>query len=390
MISSDSPSEPTTPIALLHAAENELELVVDDVRRLVELESPSNDHDALARSAELIQGLMGERLDAHIARVDVGGVAHVRAEFGGAPRLLLLGHHDTVWALGTLDSFPFVIDDGRLRGPGVFDMKAGLVIAIHALRVAERAHPGSTADVVFLITGDEETGSKTSRDLIESTARECEYTLVLEAGEGEAVKVERKGGAVYEILIQGLASHAGLEPDLGVNAGVEAALQVLAIVSLNAPSLGTTVVPTLLNAGTTANTVPAHASLVVDSRASSIGEQMRIDEAIRALEPIADGATITVRGGITRPPLEPGSSKEVFDRAIAVAHGLGLAPLGGVAVGGCSDGNFTAAVGSKTLDGLGAVGGGAHATTEHVVIASIPRRIALLAGLIIDLSTEIR
>ncbi len=355
--------------------------MVADIQHLVRCESPSDDLDAVARSADAVAEMGRRLLGVAPERVTVAGCAHLRWRFGAGDRVLVLGHHDTVWPLSTIRSHPADVVDGVLRGPGSFDMKAGLVIAFHALAVLP-----DLDGVTLLVTGDEEPGSHTSRALIEDEARRCAAALVLEAaGPGGALKTGRKGVSRYEVRVRGRAAHAGLEPELGVNATVELSHQIQAVADLAAPGLGTTVTPTRLSGGTTTNTVPADASFAVDVRARTVAEQQRTHDAILALRPRLDGAVISVEGGINRPPLDEESSAGLFRRAQAVAAGLGMEPLRELAVGGASDGNFTAGVGTPTLDGLGAVGGGAHADDEHVIVAELPRRAALLSALVADL-----
>jgi glutamate carboxypeptidase len=287
---------------------------------------------------------------------------------------LLLGHHDTVWQIGSLRTHPYEVRDGVLRGPGCFDMKAGVVMALHAAAALT-----DRTGLSILITGDEEVGSPLSRALIEEEARGCEAVFVLEASaDGGALKCRRKGISQYRIEIEGRAAHAGLEPEKGVNAGVEIAHQILAVSGLASGERGTTVVPTALTAGSTVNTVPATASVAVDVRAWDAAEQDRVDRAIRDLRPVLPGARIRIAGGINRPSLTESASADLFELANSLASG-GLTPA---AVGGASDGNFTAGMGIPTLDGLGAVGGGAHADDEHVIVAELPRRTALLTALV--------
>jgi glutamate carboxypeptidase len=240
--------------------------------------------------------------------------------------------------------------------------------------------------VTILVTGDEELGSPSSRGLIEDDASGCVAALVLEAsGPGGALKTERKGVSLYEVAITGRAAHAGLEPEKGINAAVELAHQLLAVAGLADAAQGTTVTPSVANAGTTTNTVPAAARFSVDVRVTSAAEQQRVDAAMRARQPVLPGAAVDVRGGPNRPPLEAGASAALFERAVELAAELGLPAISGVAVGGASDGNFTAGAGVPTLDGLGAVGGGAHADSEHVLVAELPGRTALVAALTADL-----
>ncbi len=237
--------------------------------------------------------------------------------------------------------------------------------------------------MTILITGDEEIGSLTSKKLIESAAAECAAVFVLEASaDGGALKIGRKGMSDYRVRVTGKAAHAGLEPEKGINSAVEMSHQILRIEALASETQGTSVVPTVLSAGTTTNTVPATADVTVDVRAWNQEEQDRVDIGMRSLTPVLPGAILSVTGGLNRRPMETTMSSSLFESACAVARDLGLGELAGAKVGGGSDGNFTAGLGIPTLDGLGAVGGGAHADNEHSVIAEIPRRTALLAGLI--------
>ncbi|MFF4986286.1 M20 family metallopeptidase [Streptosporangium saharense] len=366
----------------LHERAREAAMIAD-IERLVRCESPSDDLAAVARSAEAVAELGARYLGAEAERLVVDGRTHLRWRFGREPRVLLLGHHDTVWPLGSLETHPFEVRDGVLRGPGCFDMKAGLVMAFHALAALD------TLDgVTLLITGDEEPGSPTSRELVEDEARRCAATLVLEAaGPGGALKTERKGVSRYEVLVRGRAAHAGLEPERGVNAAVELAHQVMAVAALGDPALGTTVTPARLEAGTTVNTVPAAARLAIDVRVRHAAEQHRVHTAMRGLRPYLTGAEVEVVGGPNRPPLGITASKDLFERAWRIAEALGVGPLTSVAVGGASDGNLTAGVGVPTLDGLGAVGGGAHADDEHVITAELPGRTRLLTALTAELLT---
>ncbi|MFL4953109.1 M20 family metallopeptidase [Streptomyces sp. MMS24-I31] len=374
-----------------HTYETELTAqLVADIGRLVRCESPSEDLAAVARSAELVAEIGARHLGTQPERLVIDGRTHLRWRFGDTPRVLLLGHHDTVWPIGSLAGHPFEARDGVLRGPGCFDMKAGLAMAFHALAALRSADGPNDLDglsgVTLLITGDEEPGSPTSRELIEDEARPCAAALVLEAaGPGGALKTERKGVSRYEVLVRGRAAHSGLDPERGVNATIEAAHQILAVTALGDPVRGTAVTPTRLEAGTTANTVPAAARFEVDVRVGDTAEQHRVDTAMRALRPHLPGAALEIRGGPNRPPLPAAASRNLFERANRLVDGLGIGPLTSVAVGGASDGNFTAGVGTPTLDGLGAVGGGAHADDEHLLVAELPKRTRLLAALVAEL-----
>ncbi|MCP9948706.1 M20/M25/M40 family metallo-hydrolase [Actinomadura madurae] len=348
-----------------------------DARALIECESPSTDPAAVARSAEVVARVGTARLGVAPERIVLDGCTHLRWRLGAGPsRVLLLGHHDTVWPLGTLAGHPCTVEDGILRGPGCFDMKAGLAMAFRAAAGLD--------GVTLLVTGDEEIGSPSSRALIEREARATTAALVFEASaDGGALKTERKGAARYEIRVAGRAAHAGLEPERGVNATVQLAHQVLAVSVLADREAGTTVTPTVARAGTTANTVPADGAFAVDVRARTVAEQERVDRALRALGPTVPGARVETIPGPKRPPLEPGrprhrsmgccaGSPGSWDcpgrpRPPSVAHPTGTSPPG---------------VGTPTLDGLGAVGGGAHAADEHVLVEELPARTALVRALV--------
>lgn len=366
----------------------DLDTMVADIGRLVSVESPSGDLRAVRRSAEAVSALIGERLNAIPETVVLEGVAHLRLRLGTGPRrIVILAHHDTVWPIGTLERLPFASRAGRLTGPGCFDMKTGIVMGIHALAQIQAVDPASLDGVTLLITGDEEVGSPTSRALIEQEAAGCRVALVLEAaGEQGALKTERKGVSNYRLIVTGLASHAGLEPEKGVNAAVELAHQIVRLGEISDPAAGTTVTPTKASAGDSGNTVPAHASVLVDVRARTVEEQLRVDAGIRSLDPLLPGASLEIEGGPNRPPMEHSNAAELFDRARVLFERLGFGALRQASVGGASDGNFTAGIGVPTLDGLGAVGGGAHADGEHVLVDEIPKRTALLAALILDVN----
>lgn len=361
-----------------------LPAMLADLEELVVCESFSSDLDAVARSADVVAAQGTRHLGVPPERIVVDGVTHLRWMFG-TPRVLLLGHHDTVWPMGSLTTHPWSVTDGIARGPGIFDMKAGLVQMFHAL-----ASLPSLEGVCVLVTGDEEVGADASKPLIEEVARQCAATFVLEAAaDGGALKTARKGTSAYELVVHGKAAHSGLEPEKGINAAVEAAHLILALeglaeeINVGAPQdWCTTVVPTVVGAGTTTNTVPAEARVSVDVRVPTLRAQERVDAAMRALKPTVPGARLDVLGGPNRPPLELTSSAELFERAHRLGAELGLEPLSSAAVGGASDGNFTAGLGCPTLDGLGAVGGGAHADHEHLIVSEMAPRARLLAALV--------
>lgn len=362
-----------------------LDAQLADLEACIRCESPSGDKAAVAASARVVARIGGERLGEEPDERVLGGRTHLRWRFGaGRRRVILLCHHDTVWPLGSLDTHPFSIESDVLRGPGSYDMKTGTVQAIHAL-AAVRNRYGTLDGVTLLVTGDEEIGSLTSRQLIEDEAAGCDAAFVMEAaGPGGSLKTARKGISIYSVDITGHAAHAGTEPELGVNASVELARQILAVLPLADAGMGTSVTPTVASSGTSGNTVPATARLAIDVRALTTGEQERVDREIRSLTPALTGAALSIGGGINRPPLEEASGIDLFRRAETLAAAHGLEPMEHVGVGGASDGNFTAGIGVPTLDGLGAVGGGAHADDEHALVAKIPERTALLAWLTAD------
>ncbi len=374
------------PSAIADAVGDRLPDMLADLEALVRCESPSSDLAAVGQSADLIATIGTQRLGVAAERLEIDGCSHLRWRFGTGPnRIVILAHHDTVWPVGSLTHHPFVVDRGVIRGPGTVDMKAGLVQAFHALAAARDG--GVPLDgVCLLVTGDEEIGSPTSRALIEDEARGSEACFVLEgAGPRASLKTGRKGTSLYRIDVTGRAAHAGAEPEKGVNSSVELAHLILATSVLGDAALGTTVTPTVASAGTTTNTVPANACLQVDVRAGTKAEQDRVHRAMQALRPTVPGAVFTVTGEPNRPPMEPTSGAALFERARRLAKALGMGELEATTVGGGSDGNFTAGIGVPTLDGLGAVGGGAHADDEHVLVHHLVPRTALLAALVEDI-----
>jgi glutamate carboxypeptidase len=357
----------------------DLDMLVADTREMVECESPSSDLEAVARSADVVARIGERRLGVAPERIVIDGRTHLRWRLGAGPsRVLLVGHHDTVWPLGSLYTHPWSAEAGVLRGPGCFDMKTGLAMAFQAAAGLD--------GVTLLVTGDEELGSPSSRALIEQEARSAGAALVLEgAAPHGALKSERKGVSLYEVSVLGRAAHAGLEPERGVNATLELAHQALVVAGLGDPETGTTVTPTAARAGVTSNTIPADGSFAVDARVRTLAEQDRVDDAMQALSPVLAGAGVVVTGGPNRPPMDRESSSGLVDRVRSIAAALGQSEPTAVAVGGASDGNFTAGVGTPTLDGLGAIGGGAHADDEHVLLDEMPARMLLVRSLLTDL-----
>jgi glutamate carboxypeptidase len=356
----------------------DLPTLLDDLRDLVDVESPSLEPASIEASAAAVAALVARRLDTQAELVASDAGSHVHWRGPGEPRVLLVGHHDTVFPLGALAARPFTVVDGRATGPGVFDMKGGIVLGVHAIAALE-----DRSGIELLVTCDEEVGSGASRALIEERAKACGAVLVLEpAADGGAVKVGRKGTGGFEMVVRGRAAHAGLEPEKGVNALVEAARQVLAISELGRPERGTTVTPTVAHAGTADNVVPAEARVRVDVRVTELAEADRVQAAMAALTPVDPAASLDVHGGLNRPPMPESATAELFALARNVAVGIGVPVLAGIAVGGGSDGNFTAALGIPTLDGLGVSGGGAHADHEWADTTTMVERTRLLSALI--------
>jgi glutamate carboxypeptidase len=360
----------------------ELSSMLEDLELLVNTESPSNEVELLQRSADVLASVIQRRLGSAAHLVPSVAGPHVHWSGGGAPKVLIVGHHDTVFPVGSVADRPFAVLDGRATGPGVFDMKAGIVQAIHAIAALDD-HSG----VELLISSDEEIGSGASRALIEQRALACGRVLVCEpSADGGALKVARKGTGTFDVLVHGRASHAGLEPEKGINSLVAAAEVITTVITFADPSKGTTVTPTMAKAGTADNVVPALTRVTVDVRVEQAGEKERIEMMFAGLTTSLPGARLEIHGGMNRPPMPSSAASELFPVALAAAAGVGLGDLQGVAVGGGSDGNFTAARGVATLDGLGAVGGGAHADHEHVLVDTMVQRAQLLSAILANLT----
>ena len=362
--------------------------LLDFIEALVAIESPSDDPAAVNRcGAELASRL--EALGGALTRVSSSTAGdHLRASFGkGQRQILLLGHFDTVWPIGQLTKMPLRREGGRLHGPGVFDMKAGIGLATLATRAVMAAGGLDGCQVVMLWTTDEEVGSTTSRARIEAEAQRSEAVLVFEPSlPGGALKTSRKGVGQFEMLVRGVSAHAGLDPGKGISAVRELARQIVAIDDLQDPARGVTVSVGVIAGGTRANVVPAEARAIIDARAVTRADAERLERTMKALAPHIEGATVSVTGGFDRPPLERTADVvRLFEQAQLVAKELGLTLEEGGAGGG-SDGNFTAALGVPTLDGIGAVGDGAHALHEHVEIDALVPRAAVIAGLLARLS----
>jgi glutamate carboxypeptidase len=355
---------------------------LDQLERLVMSESPSHEVDLLRSCADVVGDLCLEILGERPERLELDGRPHLLLRSGDPRPVLLLAHLDTVWPAGTTADWPFAVDGDWVTGPGVFDMKAGLVQGLHALRLS------GVSGVDLLVTSDEEIGSESSRALIERQACAARAVLVLEPSADGAPKTARKGVSMYRLRVHGRASHAGLEPEAGVNALVELAAQVTEIMALQSAETATTVTPTVATAGTTTNTVPATAEMALDVRAWTAAEQERVDEALRSLTPRLPGARLELLGGVNRPPLEAAASTSLMELASRCALELGMQLPPGRAVGGGSDGNFTAGLGGPTLDGMGAVGEGAHALGERASVSALADRAVLVARLLQVLTAD--
>ena len=343
---------------------------------LVKLESPTEDLEACHEVIRLASDLATRVLGTPAEIRDVNG----RPVFwwgANNPEIVVLAHLDTVWPKGSFIPL-WKVDGTKVSGPGIFDMKAGFIQALYAMK-------GLTGSVALVATTDEETGSATSKDFIKQISSTAKAVLVLEATLNGMVKTGRKGTAMYQVKIHGKASHAGLEPEKGINSSVEIAHAILAIAALENKEHGTTVVPTTLRAGNTTNTVPDLAVVDIDIRSYSMDDLKRVDAAIRNLKAVNPGARYEITGGFNRPPLETSSTMALYERAEKVAKELGMPPLGHASVGGASDGNFAAAAGAQVLDGLGAIGDGAHAAHEWVDVSTLEDRSRLLHALIKEL-----
>jgi glutamate carboxypeptidase len=359
------------------------------LRWLVEQESMSGSSEAITSLAERLGAKLSE-IGASIEILnDPRAGASLIARFGSTSpdamgkQLLVLGHIDTVWPLGTITKRPFRIDSGRAYGPGTFDMKAGLAIAFFAMEAIVSLGRATARPVTFLFNADEETGSDSSRAVIEDEARMAKVTLVLEPPiPGGKLKTGRKGVGIFELIARGRSAHAGNDPGRGVNAITEMAHQILAINDLASPSVGTTLSVGVVKGGVLSNVVPAEARALIDLRYSVPGEGERITQAFSQLEPRVPGASLEVKGGINRMPLvRTPEIANLFEHARTLASELGF-EVGEGSVGGASDGNLVAALGVPVLDGLGVDGLGAHAEHEHIIIDDIPRRAALLMRLL--------
>ncbi len=358
------------------------------LRRFVTAESPSLEKSAADRCC----GIIAEEWDRHGSRVERiaqkhrGDLLRITCAPGKSRpsgQLLVLGHYDTVYATGTIARMPFRVEAGKAYGPGTFDMKAGIVQALFALQALQLSKTPLRKRIVFLWTSDEEIGSESSRKIFETEARRSDAIFVLEPSFGPRglLKTARKGVGEAELIVRGRASHAGLAPQEGINAIHELARQLARIEGWNDSQRGVTINAGVIEGGTRTNVIPEHARAVLDLRALRVSDMRSLERRLHALRPLQRGARLEITGGFARPPLERKMSAALFTRAKSLARQIHLR-LGECTVGGGSDGNFTAALGIPTLDGLGAVGDGAHSSHEHVLINNMPARSALLAALL--------
>jgi glutamate carboxypeptidase len=364
--------------------------IVDTIRQLVEIESPTDLKQAVDRLGTVLASRfaeLGGRVHVHIAE-KYGN--HLQVDFKSSPAakqkpVLLLGHMDTVYPIGTISKMPCKTSKGRLRGPGVLDMKSGIAIILHVIEAILKWNDSKLPlPISILLVSDEEVGSHSSRRITEGLAGKSEATLVLEPAGGlnGAVKTARKGVCEYKLEVSGVAAHAGLDFDRGQSAIVELAKQVCEISKLSDPKRRLTVNVGKVSGGTRSNVVAAEANAVIDVRVATMADGRDIDKNLRSLKPFNPNCRVKISGGMNRPPMERSAGvAALFEKAEAVAQGFGWS-LQEAAVGGGSDGNFTAALGIPTLDGLGGVGEGAHAEHESILISELPRRAALLAGLL--------
>ncbi len=380
--------ESLLPKEFLRLLKPRLSEMLDVLRRFVTAESPSpekfpTDYCCGIVAAEWRKhGAQVERL-AQVHRGDHLRVTYWPGKSRPTGQLLVLGHYDTVYSTGTLQKMPFRVSAGKAYGPGTFDMKAGIVQALFALQALRETKAVLRKRLVFLWTSDEEIGSESSRKLLETEARRSDAVFVLEPAFGPRglLKTARKGVGEAELIVHGRASHAGLAPQEGINAIHELAYQLARLEKWNDLRHGVTINAGLVEGGTRTNVIPERARAVLDLRALRVSDMRRLERRLHSLRPIRPGARLEITGGFDRPPLEHKMSATLFARAKSLAAQMNLS-LGECTVGGGSDGNFTAAAGVPTLDGLGAVGHGAHSAHEHVLIHTMPARAALLACLL--------
>ena len=362
--------------------------MLDTLRELTILESPSLEKEPTDRCGLFLADLWLRRKTlTNIIRQKLRGdqlrILWPAANLRPKSQLLVLGHFDTVYPSGTLAHMPFHVKAGKAFGPGTFDMKAGIVQSLFALDAIQESRLPFDKRIVFLWTSDEEIGSEASRKLIESEARRSDAVFVLEPSLGPRglIKTSRKGVGEAHLIVHGRASHAGLAPEKGVNAIHELAAQISRIEKFNDYRRGITINADIIDGGSRANVIADRATATLDLRAWKLSDMRILERKLHSLKPVHRGAKLELHGGFDRPPFERRHSAALFARAKSLAAQMGIS-LGEAAAGGGSDGNFTAALGIPTLDGLGAVGDGAHSTHEHVVLKTMPERAALLAALL--------
>lgn len=381
-------ADPSLPLELLRIVKPQLPDMLRTLRLFVTAESPSLEKAAADRCCSVIakewrqQGARVERIPQK-HRGDHLRVIFAPNQRHAAGQLFVLGHYDTVYSTGTLKEMPFRISGGKAYGPGIFDMKAGIVQALFALEALQRAKLHPQKQIVFLWTSDEEIGSESSRKLIETEARRSDAVFVLEPSFGPRglVKTARKGVGEAELIVQGRASHAGLAPEEGINAVHELAAQLTRIEKWNDMRRGISINADVVEGGTRTNVIAERARAVLDLRALRTSDMRSVERRLHALRPVHKGAKLKITGGFDRPPLERKMCAALFARAKSLAKQMSLS-LGECTAGGGSDGNFTGALGTPTLDGLGAVGDGAHSDHEYILINTMPVRAAVLASLL--------
>jgi len=360
--------------------------IVDAIRQIVDIESPSNNvEQSLAVVDQVLKYAADRGVEATVERVAAAGVGEhliIRAWPGAGRHILLLGHTDTVHPIGSNKKNPTRVEGDRLYGCGIFDMKANIVLMIEAISYLSANGVRPPCPVTILLSCDEETGSHTGRDLVEREAANAEICLVFEPSAEGRVKTGRKGTGQYTLVSHGSPAHAGLEPEKGVNAVSEIARQIERIHALARPELGTTVNVCTISGGTTSNVIPEYAECEIDVRFTTMSEALRVDESLRSLKPFDARVKLELLGAINRPPLERTPQvAALFEKARAIAASYDYV-IDEVQVGGASDGNFVAALGVPVIDGLGLAGAGAHMLTEHIMISDIADRATLLTHLI--------
>jgi glutamate carboxypeptidase len=366
--------------------QRERDVLLHRVSALVQLESPTSVPEAVNAVQEKVAGWAGELGGAITRHTRSGSSGILEVRFGNPSDtrkpVLLLGHLDTVWLLGTLARMPWRIEDGWAYGPGVLDMKAGVVMALEAIRLARELD--ADRPIILLLSGDEETGSRHSRELIEQVAKQCRAVFVLEPAQGPqgAYKTSRKGVGQFRLEIDGVPSHSGVDFTAGHSAVRELAWQIEQISAFTNLERGTTLNVGVIGGGTQSNVIPASAWAEIDLRVTALSDAEAVTQKLQALQPRDPRCRLRITGGLNRPPMErtPGTAA-LFEQAHELAAGLGFA-LEEAATGGGSDGNFTSALGIPTLDGMGAIGRGAHAENESIRVDSLAPRIALLAAMI--------